>query len=51
MDRQAALVARTPLARTGTPEDIASTVVWLLRDAAFVTGEVIRVDGGRMLAG
>ena len=51
MDRQAALVARTPLARTGTPEDIASAVVWLLRDAAFVTGEVIRVDGGRMLAG
>jgi len=50
-ERQAALIARTPLARTGTPEDIASAVLWLARDAEFVTGEVIRVDGGRMLAG
>ncbi len=50
-ERQAAIIAGTPLARTGTPEDIASAVLWLLRDASFVTGEVIRVDGGRMLAG
>lgn len=45
-DRQAILDA-TALARTGTPEDIADTVLWLLRDAKFVTGQVIRVDGGR----
>ncbi len=36
----------TPLARIGTPEDVAHAVLYLL-DAAFVTGEVIRVDGGR----
>lgn len=48
-DRQA-LVERTPLKRVGTPEDIASAVAWLL-DAPFVTGEIVRVDGGRHLVG
>ena len=36
----------TPLGRIGTPEDVAGAVVYLLH-AEFVTGEVIRVDGGR----
>jgi len=44
------LIARTPLARSGTPEDVAGAVLWLLRDAPFVTGQIIRVDGGRSLA-
>ena len=48
-DREA-LLARTPLQRAGTPEDVASAVLWLLRDAPFVTGQIIRVDGGRTLA-
>jgi pteridine reductase len=48
-DREA-IVARTPLQRAGTPEDIAGAVLWLLRDAPFVTGEIVRVDGGRALA-
>ena len=26
-------------------------ILWLLRDARFVTGQIIRVDGGRSLAG
>jgi pteridine reductase len=46
-----AMLGRTPLARTGTPEEIAETVRWLLRDATYTTGQVIRVDGGRTLAG
>ncbi|MBN8728038.1 MAG: pteridine reductase [Xanthomonadales bacterium] len=46
---RADILARTPLARTGEPADIAGTVLWLLRDARFVTGQVIRVDGGRTL--
>lgn len=50
-EKQAALLARTPLARIGTMEEIAETVRWLLRDATYLTGQVIRVDGGRMLAG
>ncbi|GLQ86598.1 pteridine reductase [Dyella flagellata] len=44
---QQAMLARTPLQRAGAPEDVASTVLWLLRDAPFVTGQIIRVDGGR----
>ena len=44
---QAAILARTALARTGTPEEIADTALWLLRDAVYTTGSVIAVDGGR----
>ena len=47
---QAALLARTPLARTGTPEDIAAAVAWLLGDGSgYVTGQTLHVDGGRGL--
>ena len=48
---QQAILARTPLARTGTPEEIAATVCWLLCGATYTTGQVINVDGGRTLAG
>ena len=38
-----------PLGRIGTPEDVAAAVVWLASDAAaFVTGTVVSVDGGRL---
>lgn len=47
---QQALLARTPLQRTGTPEDVAGAVLWLLRDAPYVTGQIVRVDGGRTLS-
>src|SRR3546814_6970674 len=49
-ERRAALLARTPLARTGTPEEVAEAVRWLLRDATYCTGQVLRLDGGRLLA-
>jgi len=49
-DRDAVL-ARIPLRRTGTPGEIASTVLWLIRDAGYVTGQTVRVDGGRSLGG
>lgn len=45
-----ALIAKTPLARIGTPDDVAGAVLWLLRDAPFVTGEIVHVDGGRGIA-
>jgi pteridine reductase len=48
--RREDIIARTPLKRVGTAEDVASTVLWLLRDAQFVTGQIISVDGGRSLA-
>ena len=39
--------ARIPLKRLGTPEDVANAVVFLLSDAAaYITGQVIAVDGG-----
>ncbi|WP_126942805.1 pteridine reductase [Xanthomonas sp. BRIP62418] len=49
-DARQALLARTPLARIGTPEEIAEAVRWLLDDAGFVTGHTLHVDGGRQLS-
>jgi pteridine reductase len=40
------LRSTTPLQRLGSPEDVAQTVIFLL-EAQYVTGEVVRVDGGR----
>ena len=48
---KAAMLARTPLGRIGTPEEVAEAVRWLLRDATYTTGQVLRLDGGRMLEG
>jgi pteridine reductase len=44
---RAALLARTPLGRLGRVEDVAEAVRWLLREAPYVTGQVLAVDGGR----
>jgi pteridine reductase len=46
---QAAMLARTPLPRLGTLEEISGVVSWLLGDASYVTGQTIHVDGGRHL--
>jgi NAD(P)-dependent dehydrogenase (short-subunit alcohol dehydrogenase family) len=49
--RSRTIVARTPLARWGEPEDVAGAVLYLLSDAArFVTGAVLPVDGGYLVA-
>ncbi len=47
---QERLIAKVPLARPGTPEDIASAVQFLLDDATYMTGQVLNVDGGRSIA-
>ena len=44
-----ALAKLVPVGRIGTPDDVAGAVRYLLSDeAAFVTGAVLRVDGGRL---
>ena len=44
---RAEILAHTLLQRAGCPQDIAHAVRYLLEDAAYVTGQVINVDGGR----
>ena len=43
------LARRVPLKRNGDPEDVARTVLFLCAGPDFVTGQVIRVDGGQSL--
>lgn len=46
---QARVISRTPLRRSGSPSDIARTVLFLLADAPYVTGQILAVDGGRSI--
>lgn len=43
------IVSRTALKRAGRPEDVARAVLYLARDANYVTGQIIAVDGGRSI--
>jgi pteridine reductase len=43
------ILNRTALGRAGEPADIAAAVLFLVRDAPYVTGQIIAVDGGRTL--
>lgn len=49
-DELQAIAGSTPLKRLGSPDDVVAALLYLLR-ADFVTGEVMVVDGGRMLRG
>lgn len=43
------ILARTALQRPGSPQDIARTLLFLVADADYITGQIIAVDGGRAL--
>lgn len=44
---QQSIIREIALKRVGAPEDIASAVLYLARDATYVTGQILAVDGGR----
>jgi len=46
---KAEIVAKTALKRSGSPDDIARTALFLATEAPYVTGQIIAVDGGRSL--
>ena len=48
--QRARIVARVPLQRWGSPQDIANTVVFLIEGTDFMTGSTIFVDGGQLIA-
>ncbi len=41
------ILGKIPLGRAGEPSDIANTVLFLVRDATYATGQIITIDGGR----
>jgi len=47
--RHESILASIPLGRTGNTQDIAEAVFFLAAEASYITGEVLRVDGGRRL--
>ncbi len=46
-DAKREIVQRTALKRAGTPGDIARAVLFLYRDAPYISGQILAVDGGR----
>lgn len=43
------ILERTSLKKAGDPIDIAKTILFLVRDAHYITGQIIAVDGGRTI--
>jgi pteridine reductase len=46
---QQSILDQIPLQRVGSPDDVAGCVLYLLRDATYVTGQIIPIDGGRSI--
>jgi pteridine reductase len=47
--KHAEILSRIPLRRKGEPDDVARAVLFFVRDAPYVTGQILAVDGGRSL--
>ena len=43
------ILDQIPLKRSGSPEDIASCALFLIKDAPYITGQIIPIDGGRSI--
>lgn len=43
------ITSSIPLKRVGEPDDLARTILFLMQDAPYITGQVINVDGGRSI--
>ena len=50
-DMKKQLLNHTLLKRTGSPKEVADAVLFLIRDATFMTGATLRLDGGFVLGG
>ena len=50
-DQKQALVKHTLLQRTGTIDDVVGSVLYIIQEASFMTGSVLRLDGGYVLGG
>jgi len=49
LELQQEIVSKTALKRRGSPEDIASAALFFAKDAPYVTGQILAVDGGRSI--
>ena len=50
-EQKTSLIHHTLLKRTGTIEDVVKAVLFIIKDAPFMTGTVLRLDGGYVLGG
>jgi 3-oxoacyl-[acyl-carrier protein] reductase len=50
-EQKAAVIDHTLLARIGTISDVVKAVLFIIKDAPFMTGSVVRLDGGYVLGG
>jgi 3-oxoacyl-[acyl-carrier protein] reductase len=50
-DQKQAIIDHTLLQRTGTIDDVVRAVCFIIKDAPFMTGSVLRLDGGYILGG
>lgn len=48
-DERAKYLKRVPLQRAGTPQDVAEAVLYLCTGGAYLTGQVLHLDGGRSI--
>jgi pteridine reductase len=46
---QREIIGKTALKRHGSPQDVARTALFLAKDAPYITGQIIAVDGGRSI--